>query len=176
MCISRIALQLVAGLSIAVFGVHQAAMGGDCGHGCGSMPVPSCYARPAAAYPYQGCYCHPSGHCCGHCCHGRERRDRSRGADPADQMGSRAGSPIPIVASMPVFSAPMMFASMPVFPTTTTRSAEPYQRSTQDCHARIDRLEDNMLKLAEAMRELQTVVHDQTAALAEVTKRLDASQ
>jgi t-SNARE complex subunit (syntaxin) len=73
---------------------------------------------------------------------------------------------------MPVFSTPMMFASVPVVPTAGTRSAERDARSVLDCHERLDRLEENVKSLANAMKDLQTIVHDQTRALEEINARL----
>ncbi len=162
-------LHLVAGLTILVFGTNQSAWGGDCGYGCGSLPVPSCYAPPAAVHNhYHGC----TGHCAGKCCHGRERRDRDRGGERFAQSDYRASAPVPIVSSMPVFAMPMMMASVPVMPTATTRAAEPRRASTPDCHERIDRLEDNVNQLAEAMRELQALVQDQSRVLEKITWEL----
>ena len=77
---------------------------------------------------------------------------------------------------MPVFSTPMMMASvpmMPMMPTVPTRSAQPDTRSAQDCCDRLDRLEKNVQNLADAMLELQGIVKDQTRAMAEITNRLD---
>jgi len=65
----------------------------------------------------------------------------------------------------------MMLASVPVVP-AATRSAEPDLRSAKDCCERLDRLEENVSQLAEAMRELQTLVHDQSRALQAITEEL----
>ena len=167
MCVRQNALLLVAGLVISVFGVNQLAEGGDCRYGCGSLPVPSCYAPPAAVHNHYHCC---NGHSCGHCCQGRERRDR--GADRAAESNYRNSAPVPIVSSMPVFSMPMMMASVPVMPAATTRAAEPRGASAPDCHARIDRLEKNVNDLAESVRKLQTLVYDQSRVLEQITWHL----
>ena len=77
---------------------------------------------------------------------------------------------------MPVFATPMMMASVPVMPTTASRAAVPNTQCASDCHARIDRLEENVNQLAAAMQELQLLVHDQTAALTEITTRIKSLQ
>jgi t-SNARE complex subunit (syntaxin) len=73
---------------------------------------------------------------------------------------------------MPVFAAPMMFASFPVMPAAATRSAEPEYRSSSDCHERLNRLEQNVLELTQAMRELQAIVGDQSRVLDKITQEL----
>ena len=74
---------------------------------------------------------------------------------------------------MPVFSTPMMLASVPVVPATATRAAEPDTRSALDCHERLDRLEDNVTRLAEAVHNLQAIVQDQSRVLEKITERLE---
>jgi anti-sigma-K factor RskA len=70
---------------------------------------------------------------------------------------------------MPVFSTPLMLASVPVMPTTATRAAEPYRRAEQDCHERIDRLEENLDDLADSVRKLQALVYDQSRIMERLT-------
>ncbi len=170
MCVRRNVLLFVACLAISLFGVNQPAKGGDCGYGCGSLPVPSCYAPPAAVHNHYHCC---NGQSYGHCCQGRERRDRDRGAERAAEANYRSSAPVPIVSSMPVFSMPMMMASVPVMPTTVSRAAEPRRTSERDCHERIDRLEDNVYQLAESVRKLQLLVYDQSRILEKITEKLE---
>ena len=170
-------LLLAAGLAILVFGVTLTARGGDCRYGCGSLPVPSCYAPPATVSTHYHC-CNTG--CCGRCCHGRPPRDRDRGAERAAQADYRSSAPVPIVSSMPIFSMPMMMASVPVMPATVTRAAEPATRSatpsTMDCHERIDRLEDKFVRLSEQMLTLQAMVQDQSNALQAITLHITKSK
>ncbi|MCL4204522.1 MAG: hypothetical protein KJ000_18710 [Pirellulaceae bacterium] len=155
-------------LAGALFCADRTADGGGYGHGCGTLPVPSCYAPAPVATTCCRC-CVP---CCGGCLHGKHARDRDRGAERNAQADYRSAAPLPIVSSMPVFTAPMMFASVPVVPTAATRSAEPVYRSESDCHERLNRLEDNVLELSRAMRELQAIVKDQSRVLEKITDEL----
>ena len=165
-------LPISAGLAVFVLGFAHPAEGGDCGYGCGSLPVPSCYAPPAAVHNHY--HCCTTG-CCGQCCH-REPRGRDRGADRSAGADYRAATPVPIVSSMPVFATPMMMASVPVMPTVATRAAEPTTRSAtssaMDCHERIDRLEEKFVKMSEQMLTLQAMVQDQSNTLREITLHL----
>lgn len=155
-----VALIVVAGLFLSVLGAERRASGGDCG--CGGPP-PGCCAPPV----YVHSHCHPWCHHCGPYSRRRDR-DATRYAEP----DYRASAPVPVVSSMPVFSTPLMLASVPVVPTTVSRSAAPEMPSLHDCNRRLDRLEDNVKELANAMSELQTIVKDQTRALAEITRQL----
>jgi hypothetical protein len=141
---------------------------GDCRWGCSTMPVPSCYASPR--YPVACCRCCVP--CCGHQCHSKPSRDRERSAERSAQPDYRYAAPVPIVSTMPVFAAPMMFASFPVMPAAATRAAEPDCRSSSDCHDRLNRLEQNVLELTKAMRDLQAIVGDQSRVLERVTQEL----
>jgi hypothetical protein len=156
-------------LAASLFCSDRSADGGDYGRGCGTLPVPSCYA-PAPVAPACCRCCAPS---CGRCSHGKYARDRDRGAERSSQADFRSAAPVPIVSSMPVFAAPMMFASVPVMPAVATRSAEPVYRSESDCHERLNRLEDNVLELSRAMRELQAIVKDQSRVLEKITDHIN---
>ena len=98
-----------------------------------------------------------------------------RGDEPAPKSAKiRAADPVaaPIVQSMPVFSMPMMFASMPVMPAmatmpqTSSRSAA----GGSDCCDRVDRLEDEMIRLAKSVNQLQAIVEGQTKVLEKLSE------
>lgn len=153
-------LLFVATLSLSVLATGQPSHGGC---GCSGLPVPSCYGRSATVHTHYHC-------CCRSC---QRPRDRDRGAQRVAQADYRVSAPVPVVSSMPVFSTPMMMASVPVMPTVATRSAQPNMRSAMDCCERLDRLEKNVKDIADAMVELQGIVKDQTRAMAAITRRLD---
>jgi hypothetical protein len=167
MNVRRRVLLAAAGVMISAFGMNSPAVGGE--YGCGSPPVPSCYAQPAPAYPYGYSRCPPYCYgCCHKCCH---RGGRDRGASRGAEENNRSSAPV--VSSMPVFSSPMMFTSVPVMPTLSTRSAQPDTRSALDCCERVNRLEENVQDLARAVRDLQLLVLDQGRVLEKITVQLD---
>ena len=152
MKLSPIAFLSVAVFCFSILGVGQHVTADSCG--CGG-PAPNCCGPPV----YIHSHCHAS---CRHCA--PQRRDAERRATRDAERDYRMSAPVPVVTSMPVFATPMMFASMPVMPTMATRSATPDTQSILDCEKRMDRLEDNVKQLANAVAELQTIVQDQTAA------------
>ena len=162
---------IVVFFCVAVVGARPSlANGCGCGgpvHTCGGPaphcggPSHGCYAPPPI---YIHSHCHPG---CRHCA--KPNRDRGASRDAGAQ--TRASAPVPIVTSMPVFSSPLMMASVPVMP--TTRVAMPQQRSSYDCERRLDRLEDNIKDITNAVAELQTIVKDQTRALTAITQKIE---
>ncbi len=109
----------------------------------------------------------------GHCHHCRkvivccncQGHSQGRGVEEREEaeFRNRAAQPVaaPIVNSTAVFTVPMMYATMPVMPATmtTSRSAGP---AAGDCCERVDRLEQEMIRLQRSMHDLQTIVQGQT--------------
>ena len=60
-------------------------------------------------------------------------------------------------------------------PVSATRAADFESRSTSfgDCHQRLDRLERDLTDLANAVKQLQTVVSEQTRAIQQVNNNLE---
>lgn len=75
-----------------------------------------------------------------------------------------------VIPSMPMYTMPMMYAAMPMMPavaTQPTRAVEP--RGPDDCCERVRKLEEQMLKLATAVNEMQEIVAGQTRAIDKLT-------
>lgn len=105
--------------------------------------------------------------CCPQCSQAAERG--------AEELRPRAAEPVvraAVVQSMPMYTMPMMYAAMPVMPAMApqTRSAEP---RGGDCCERVDKLEAEMLRLSQSMRDLQTIVAGQTEILKVLANRPD---
>jgi hypothetical protein len=122
----------------------------------------------------RGGHCHHACKKCVICCCQNAPPSYEREAEPeprkANRPTPRSVTPAPIVQSMPMYVMPAMFATMPVVPAAaTSRSAEP--RGASDCCDRVDRLEDEMRKLAKAVSDLQDIVAGQTEVLEKLAER-----
>jgi hypothetical protein len=127
--------------SLGMLSMSGAVQAGHCHHACRKCVICCCQQSPPA-----------------------ESRSAEKDEPSKSRSASRAVTTAPIVQSMPVYAMPAMFATMPVMPAmATSRSAE--RSATTDCCDRVDKLEDEMIKLARAVRNLQIVVEGQTAVL-----------
>lgn len=137
------ALHAAAALSVTV--LLAAAPAASAGHLHHKRCVPCCCPPAAAPAPREA------------------EPPRFRAAEPVVRAA--------VVPSMPMYTMPMMYAPvMPAMAVQPTRGAE--FRGPTDCCERVDRLELEMTKLAQSVRELQSVVQGQT----EVLKILAARQ
>ncbi len=118
------------------------------------------------------CHHHHCRHCVVCCQQGPAPTDRAAEEEPPPRRTTRAAAPVAasIVQSMPVYAMPAMFATMPVMPAVaTSRGAEP--RGATDCCERVDKLEEEMKKLAKAVSDLQDIVQGQTEVLEKLANR-----
>jgi hypothetical protein len=131
-------------VSALVLGMASTAAAGHCHHACKKCVVCCCQQAPPAR--------------------------RSAEEDEEPRRTARAPVAAPIVQSMPVYAMPAMFATLPVMPAVaTTRAAEP--RGASDCCERVDKLEEEMKKLAKAVGDLQVIVQGQTEVLKVLAER-----
>lgn len=117
-------------------------------------------------------HCHP--HYCRHCvvCCQQGPAPTRAAEEEEPRRTTRAAQPVAasIVQSMPIYTLPAVYATLPVVPAAaTTRAAEP--RGATDCCERVDKLEVEMKKLAKAVSDLQDIVQGQTEVLEKLANR-----
>jgi hypothetical protein len=127
---------------------------------------------------FAGHHCHKCPKCC--CCNGSPAAAPAAAPAAVPQANAAANSVFPqaqLVQSMPVFQTPLMFASMPVMPAMaySTPNNQPAAapaapREIRDCCDRVDKLEEQMKKLAESVNNMQTLIQGQNEILKVLVK------
>jgi hypothetical protein len=123
-------------------------------------------------------FCRMGCPCCCNTCQGPP----PAGARDAVDNAARDAAPqavAPLVSSVPYYAMPVMFTGMPMMPVMTAnmqtgnnanRAATDNNTGCVDSTARIEKIENELLRLAKSVNDLQTLVKGQTDVLDAISK------